>query len=331
MELWDAYRPDGSLSGGTLVRGEEIPEGLCHGVVEVFVIHEDGSILLMQRDKNKENYPGCWESGAGGSVLKGESFELGARRELLEETGILAGELEPIYKSFTKKSIYRGYFCRTNIKKDEIKLQEGETIDYKWVHKEEFIKIYESDLFVSSMKKRLDKFVYNDFVSEKDCCFTRGENWFRYRVGAVIIEEGCVLMARNDVDDYYYSIGGGVHMGESSQQAVIREVKEETGMDYQIDRLLFINEGMFYGDGSLSGRECHVVEFLYLMKPKGKREIDENSTNNCVFGEMPEYMSWIPIKELHTKKAFPVFFKDKLLELPEVVEHCISDERIKNE
>ena len=75
MELWDAYKSDGTLAGSTLVRGEKIPEGLCHAVSEVFVMHEDGSILLMQRDFNKPNYPGCWESGAGGAVKKGESFE----------------------------------------------------------------------------------------------------------------------------------------------------------------------------------------------------------------------------------------------------------------
>ena len=68
-------------------------------------------------------------------------------------------------------------------------------------------------------------------------------------------------MAKNDVDDYYYSIGGVVHMGETSKQAVLREVREETGISYEIDRLAIVNESMFHGDGSLSGKECHVVEF----------------------------------------------------------------------
>lgn len=328
MELWDAYKSDGTLAGSTLVRGEKIPEGLCHAVSEVFVMHEDGTILLMQREKNKPNYPGYWESGAGGAVLKGESFELGARRELLEETGILAGELELIYKSFTQDTIYKGYLCRTNVAKNSIKLQQGETINYKWVNKSCFLKIFESEEFVTSLKDRLRKFVGNDFVTEKDCCFTRGGYWFRYRVGAIIIEDGCVLMAKNDVDDYYYSIGGGVHMGETSEQAVLREVLEETGIEYEIDRLAFVNESMFHGDGSLSGRECHAIEFYYLMKSKGNKWVENNSSNGTVFGGMPEYMCWIPIVELEPIKAFPMFFEEKLLKLPEVLEHIISDERI---
>ena len=50
----------------------------------------------------------------------------------------------------------------------------------------------------------------------QDCGFTRENKWFRYRAAAIIIEEDCVLFAGNEIDDYYYSIGGGVHVGETS-------------------------------------------------------------------------------------------------------------------
>ena len=62
-----------------------------------------------------------------------------------------------------------------------------------------------------------------------DCGFTRESNWFRYRAAAIIIEDGCVLFAGNEREDYLYSIGGGVHMGETAEAAVLREVFEETG------------------------------------------------------------------------------------------------------
>lgn len=159
MELWDAYLADETLAGVDLVRGEAIPEGLHHVVAEVFVIHEDGSILLMQRDFNKPTYPGFWEPGAGGSVLKGEGFLEGAKRELQEETGIIAEELKLIYSSIGHDRIHKGYLCFTDIAKDGIILQEGETIDYKWVSKEEFLKIYESEKFPKTLRERLSGFV----------------------------------------------------------------------------------------------------------------------------------------------------------------------------
>lgn len=160
-EVWDAYYPDGTLAGADLIRGQRIPKEYRHGVAEVFVIHKDGSILLMQRDFNKPNYPGFWESGAGGSLIKGETFLEAAKRELQEETGITAENLSENYEAVTYDTIYKGYVCITNAPKDSVKLQEGETINYKWVNKEEFLKVFQSEEFVSSLKDRLKEFVNN--------------------------------------------------------------------------------------------------------------------------------------------------------------------------
>lgn len=158
-ELWDAYNADGTKAGFDLVRGEDIPAGYKHAVAEVFVMHKDGDILLMQRDFSKPNSPGKYESGAGGSVLKDETFYEGAVRELFEETGIKASDLQEIYYKVAHECIYQGYLCITDIAKDEITLQEGETIGYKWVSKEEFMKVYHSDMYMKHLRNNLHEFV----------------------------------------------------------------------------------------------------------------------------------------------------------------------------
>ena len=53
MELWDAYDRDEKRTGGELVRGEPIPDGLYHLVCEVLVRHADGDYLLMKRARSK--------------------------------------------------------------------------------------------------------------------------------------------------------------------------------------------------------------------------------------------------------------------------------------
>ena len=134
-----------------------------------------------------------------------------------------------------------------------------------------------------------------------------------------------MLMAKNNMDDYYYSIGGGVHLGETSEQAVVREVFEETGVQYEVDRLVFVNECFFDGTGSLEGKECHGIEFYYLMKPRGTRELGSAAGSGLTGGK--EYMCWLPIDRLNEYKEFPLFFREKLSGLGKGIEHIVSDER----
>lgn len=161
MELWDGYYPDETLAGRDLVRGQEIPKGLVHLVCEILVIHQDGDILVTRRAENKESYGGYYEASAGGSVLKGESVEEGARRELWEETGIKADDLKFLYKKMNRKgsAIHYGYVCRTNIPKDAVVLQPGETDEYQWMNQEEFKKLLVGEEFIPSRRERLLEYI----------------------------------------------------------------------------------------------------------------------------------------------------------------------------
>lgn len=48
MELWDAYDEKlNKIEGMTLVRGEEVPDGVFHLVCEIIVRHTDGTYLLI--------------------------------------------------------------------------------------------------------------------------------------------------------------------------------------------------------------------------------------------------------------------------------------------
>lgn len=157
---------------------------------------------------------------------------------------------------------------------------------------------------------------------EYDCCFTKENNWFRYRAGAIIIENDCVLFAHNKKENYLYSVGGGVHMGENAEDAVKREVLEETGVCYEIDRLAFIHENFFKGDGITEDMKCHEISFYYLMKPRGTKELDSNSYTNGV----KEEMHWIPISDLNKYKAFPAFLKDEIQNLKPGIKHIVTRE-----
>lgn len=73
-------------------------ETLICRVVAVFVINDQGKILLQKRSRNKHTYPGFYTLSATGHVEKDESYEAAIHRELKEELGI-DGKLEYFFKT----------------------------------------------------------------------------------------------------------------------------------------------------------------------------------------------------------------------------------------
>ena len=161
--------------------------------------------------------------------------------------------------------------------------------------------------------------------TEKDCCFTSDKNWFRYRAAGIVVEDGKVLFISDDNLDYLYTVGGGVHMGEKSEDCVRREMWEETGTEYEIDHLAVIVENFFDGRGGIiDGYDCHCLEFYYLMKSLGDIKLESKSVN--ADGNV-ERLVWIPINEINKYNIKPSFLKDRIKEIieGEGVLHIVTD------
>ena len=74
------------------------------------------------------------------------------------------------------------------------------------------------------------------------------------RAQVVLLQGDRILLARHrrPERDYWVLPGGGVEEGESPEQAAVREVREETGLAIEIDRLLFIDGPRATPDVSIS-------------------------------------------------------------------------------
>lgn len=156
-------------------------------------------------------------------------------------------------------------------------------------------------------------------MEEQDLTFKTNRGKFNYRVGAIIIRDNKLLMVKNDSEPYYYSVGGRVKLNETSEEAVVREIFEETGIKLQIDRLAFIHEHFFTEE--ITREYYHEIAFFYLMKlPINMNFICKN------LGEQgtKEHLYWLPIEDLNAYHLYPEFFKAKLSEGINSIEHIIS-------
>lgn len=143
------------MIGSNLI--QTIADGMYHLVGEVIVKHIDGTYLIMQRDF-KKHYGGMWELTAGGSALLGETPLECAVRELREETGIETTKIMEIGRAVNDvhNSLYVEYLCVTDWEKNAVTLQEGETVNYKWVDKKSLLEMSRDEL-VSSRTMKLMK------------------------------------------------------------------------------------------------------------------------------------------------------------------------------
>ncbi len=112
-------------------------------------------------------------------------------------------------------------------------------------------------------------------------------------VRAVVIKDGALLvMHRNKFGHEYFTlVGGGINQHESPEQAVHREVHEETGLVVSIVRQLYIEEaGVPYGDQLVY--LCDYVSGEVALRPDSE-EAQINKLGQNLY--MP---AWLPLSRL---------------------------------
>lgn len=157
----------------------------------------------------------------------------------------------------------------------------------------------------------------------QDICVPCGEGLVNIRVGAIIRKDGKLLMVHNKNGDYFYSVGGRIQFGESAQEAIVREVKEETGLSMEVEGLGFVHENFFLGDsGKKAGLPVYEISLYFYMK------LPEHGTSCCnSFTEdgVEEKLQWVDPEGERT--IYPSFFRTDPGEVGDGVKHFVTDER----
>jgi 8-oxo-dGTP pyrophosphatase MutT (NUDIX family) len=82
---------------------------------------------------------------------------------------------------------------------------------------------------------------------------------------AIIVDNGNLLVLKLRPTGKYHLPGGGIKVGERIEDTLKRELKEETGIDIEVDELAHFKEMFFYYDPSC--RAYHGLHFYYFCRP----------------------------------------------------------------
>ena len=163
--------------------------------------------------------------------------------------------------------------------------------------------------------------------SGSDLCVPLDGGLVNIRVGAIIMKNGRFLMVSNGRLGYLYSVGGRIKFGESAEEAVVREVFEETGVQLEVDRLGFVHECFFKGDTpSRLGKTIYEISFFFYMKtPEDFEPVCGSFTEEGA----EEFLTWATPDD--PRPYFPEFFRSELKNPSENVKYFATDDRCKGE
>jgi 8-oxo-dGTP pyrophosphatase MutT (NUDIX family) len=119
----------------------------------------------------------------------------------------------------------------------------------------------------------------------------------RPAIYGVIIKDNLILLSKQW--DGYDFPGGGVEVGEDIKSALVREIKEETGLDAKIGKIVTC-ENSFYK--TLKGDCLHSILIYYKCEIiGGELSIENIDENEKGYIALPE---WIPVGDIDKVKFY---------------------------
>ncbi len=158
-----------------------------------------------------------------------------------------------------------------------------------------------------------------------DVKFKEKEYSFHYRVVGVIVRDNKYLIQNIGGKDYYVLPGGHVRIGESSDNALIREVKEELEIDILKNdfRLFCYHENIYEKDNRVE----HWIEQYYIINTKLEKD-SWSFVENDVDGVKTLNYSFVSKEELMEIDLKPLKIKELIIsEEFSGITHIISDKR----
>ena len=149
MEILDIVTEEGRPTGRTVTREEAHQEGVLHRTAHVWVVREGENgweVLLQKRSRDKDSFPGLYDTSSAGHIPAGEEPLPSALRELREELGITAAPEQLRYagtfriryekefhgRLFRDNEVTKVYVYTEPVDAASLRLQETEVEEVRW-------------------------------------------------------------------------------------------------------------------------------------------------------------------------------------------------------
>lgn len=144
----------------------------------------------------------------------------------------------------------------------------------------------------------------------RDIKIKESDQEFKFRVCGIIYDNERVLVVNIHDNGFYCLPGGHVEFGENTQDAVLREMKEEVNCDFEVGKLIAIIENFYI----IENRNFHEIAYYYLMNVIGDINKEDYIFIEDDHGiDTKLEFKWIHLKDLEAVNFKPSILKEQLI------------------
>lgn len=138
---------------------------------------------------------------------------------------------------------------------------------------------------------------------------------FNFRVCAIILNAGKLLAMHDERSPYFYLPGGRVKLGETAEEAVLREVREELLIDASVVRPLWLAQSFFNED--VDKLNYHELCLYFLVDVSATDLLGRGERFTHYEAKHTHEFEWLAFERLRGEYFYPLFLKKEIFRLPE--------------